>query len=96
VPGVVSVQAVLLNPEIPIVVVREDNFPTRREGKPTLSTQRKAGVQSYAKASTEGHHRGLGTGHVRRGVPRELGRAHSFPAIFCRRKGYRLITRSWH
>jgi len=50
-PGVMSVQAVLWSPEILDIVVRKDNFPTRREGKPTLFVQRKAVDPSRAKAS---------------------------------------------
>jgi len=74
VPGVVSVQAVRLSPEIGIVVVHKDNLPTRGERKPTLCNERKAAVLSYARASKEGHHRGLRTGHVRRrGSFRNLG-----------------------
>ena len=80
-PGVASVQAAKLNPEIRIVVVDEDNLPNRGEEKPTPWNERKAAVLSYIMASEEGHHRGLmRAGHVRTGVTRELGRAHDFPA----------------
>ena len=84
-----------MNPEIGIVVVEKDNLPIPRKGKPTLSNERKAAVLSYDRASKEGHHRGLRSGHVRIGVTRELGRAHCFPAIRCRSEGYRLTRRPW-
>jgi len=38
------VQAVLLNPEICIVVVEKDNFSVGREGKSTPWSERKAAV----------------------------------------------------
>jgi hypothetical protein len=34
------------------------------------------------------------TGHVRIGVTRELGRAHDFPATYCRSEDYRLTKGS--
>ena len=49
-----SVQAVVLNPEIRIVVVHKDNLPNRGEGKPTHCMQRKAAVLSCDMASEEG------------------------------------------
>ncbi len=52
-PGVARVQAVWLSPEICIVVVEKDNFPTRGEGKPTFLSARKAAVLSHGKASEE-------------------------------------------
>jgi hypothetical protein len=52
-PGVARVQAAQLSPEICIVVVEKDNFPTRGEGKPTLWSVRKAAVLSHGKASEE-------------------------------------------
>jgi hypothetical protein len=80
-PGVASVQAVELNPEIRIIVVHEDNLPSRGKRKPTPCSERKAAVLSCVMASEEGHHRGLiRSGHARTGVARELGRAHDFPA----------------
>jgi hypothetical protein len=79
-PGVASVQAVALNPEICIIVVHKDNLPARGERKPTPCIYRKAAVLSRVMASGEGHHRGLRSGHVRTGVARELGRACCFPA----------------
>jgi len=95
-PGVASVQAAELNPEICIVVVDEDNLPNRGGKKPTYWMYRKAAVLSRVMASEEGHHRGLiRSGHVRIGVTWELGRAHDFPATRCRSEGYRLTTRSW-
>ena len=84
-PGVVRVQAVRLNPDICIVVVDEDSFPSfRGKGKPTPCSERKAAVLSCDMASREGHHRGLRTGHVLTGVTRELGRACCLPAKNCR------------
>jgi hypothetical protein len=94
-PGVASVQAVELNPEIRIVVVDEDNLPARGKRKPTLCMWRKAAILSYDRASEGGYHRGLRAGHVLTGVARELGRAHDFPAILCRSEGYRLTKGSW-
>ena len=79
-PGVASVQAAELNPEISIVVVHKDNLPDRGERKPTYCIHRKAAVLSRVMASGEGYHRGLRSGHVRTGATRELGRAHDFPA----------------
>ena len=78
-PGVARVQAVRLNPEICIVVVRKDNLLSRRKEKPTYCMHRKAAVLSYVMASKKGHHRGLRTGHVPTGVARELGRAYLSP-----------------
>ncbi len=94
-PGVVSVQAVVWNPEIEVVVVERIPSPPEGERKPTPSPRRKAAVLPYARASEEGHHRGRRTGHVHTGVSRELGRAHGFPAIRCRSEGYRLTKGSW-
>ena len=94
-PGVVSVQAVRLNPEICIVVVDKNNLLTRGERKPTYWMYRKAAVLSRVMASGRGHHRGLRTGHAPIGVARELGRAHDFPATYCRSEGYRLTKGSW-
>jgi hypothetical protein len=71
-PGVARVQAVLLNPEICIVVVEEDTLPTR-ERKPTPFSERKAAVLSHDMASVIGHHRGLRTGHVLTGQLGNLG-----------------------
>ena len=53
-PGVARVQAAWLSPEICIVVVKKDNFPTRGEGKPTLWSVRKAAVLAHGMASEEG------------------------------------------
>jgi hypothetical protein len=89
-PGVARVQAVRLNPEIRIVVVRKDNLLSRRREKPTWCTKRKAAVPSCAMASRRGHHRGLRTGHAPTGVARELGRACCLPATNCRFEGCRL------
>jgi len=47
------VQAVLLNPEICIVVVEKDNFSVRREGRPTHWSVRKAAVLTCRRASEE-------------------------------------------
>ncbi len=94
-PGVASVQAVGLNPEICIVVVERIIFPPEGKESRRCFMQRKAAVLSCVRASGEGHHRGLRAGHVRTGVTRELGRAHGFPATYCRSEGYRLTKGSW-
>ena len=58
-PGGTSLQAVSLNPEICLVVVIRITSGTS-EGKPTLSTQRKAAVQTGRETGAPaGHHRGL-------------------------------------
>jgi hypothetical protein len=94
-PGVARAQAVLLNPEIGIVVVEEDNL-VFIEGKPTLWNGRKAAVLSCVMASREGHHRGLRTGHVPTGVTSGtweslLSPCTKEPAF----KGCRLTQESW-
>ena len=50
-PGVASVQAAESNPEIGMIVVDEDNLPTRGENKPTQWMKRKAAVLSCHRAS---------------------------------------------
>ena len=77
-PGAASMQAVLLSPEIGIVVVIRITSGAS-EGKPTEWNGRKAAVLK-ALWRVDGTPPGLRAGHVYKGITRELGRACCFHA----------------
>jgi len=77
-PGGASLQAVLLNPEICIVVDNRITFKVPEE-KPTYGRSgRQQSPERYGERT--GHHRDLRAGHAYKGITRELERARCFHA----------------